>query len=187
MALDHQHTGPMSPPLPSLIRRQPERYLGYTCRCSDATTAGAAESLDELLENDRMSWTRASQCSWEAELPWRTRVFGVIPREVDEYLQLELVDTDEGAEIRLTCFPQQTHNAHAAGAVGVLLLAAVVGYSSGWPAGIVPGITTVVAGGLFTDVTRVYAFNALERSLKLTIEDISKGLWHGDRGQIESV
>jgi hypothetical protein len=111
-------------------------------------------------------------------------VYGIIRRDVDEELSLTLGRTDEGWELGLRCEPLATHGAHAAGAGGVLLVAATVWLATGWGTGVIAGLTTLLAGGLWADATRVMAMTRLESRLRRLIEDLGLALWPGVPAQV---
>lgn len=121
---------------------------------------------------------------WNIMVPWRTMVYGFIGREVEEGATVTLRTAPMGWEMILRCEPVQTHNAHAAGAGGALLMAAAVWLTTGWTRGIVPGITTAVGVGLWADVARVLALDVLERRLRRLSEDLGSALWPGVSAQI---
>ena len=54
----------------------------------------------------------------------------------------------------------------------------------GWVDGIVPGFTTLAAGGLLADVTRVRAFELLGRRLKALTADLGDSLCPGVAAEI---
>ncbi len=177
----------MRVPLPELICLRPEQPLGFTYRCFGATAIDSCKRLDLLMADSPAPWSRTSRFSWESDLLWRTLVFGLVAREFEEHVTLNLLDTEDGAAIEISCFPQETHNAHATGAAGVVLLAATVTIMTGWPSGLLPGFATLAAGGLLCDTTRVYGMSALERELRRRIETTAASLWPGIHGQIEEL
>jgi hypothetical protein len=121
---------------------------------------------------------------WEITLPWRTLVYGLIRRDVEETASIGLTSGPEFSELLVRCEPVHTHSAHAAGAGGVLVLAAAVWFLGGWSAGLVPGFTTALAGGLWADVARVMALDVLERRLRRLAEDLGSALWPGVPAQV---
>ena len=64
------------------------------------------------------------------------------------------------------------------------MMAAVVWFAGGWTGGLVPGLTTALAGGLWTDVARVIALDALERRLRRLTGDLGAALWPGVPAQV---
>jgi hypothetical protein len=66
----------------------------------------------------------------------------------------------------------------------VLVLATAVWFVGGWSAGLVPGLTTALAGGLWADVARVIALDVLERRLRRLAEDLGSALWPGVPAQV---
>jgi hypothetical protein len=113
----------------------------------------------------------------ELLLPWQTLVYGLIRREVDEQVAVELLQGDEGWELRVDCLPVETHAAHAAGAGCVALIAIAVWVIGGWSGGLLPGLAVLLAGGLWADVTRVVAVQRLEQRLRDLTEAIGIALW----------
>jgi hypothetical protein len=113
----------------------------------------------------------------EALLPWQTLVYGLIRREVDEQVALELIHGDEGWELRVSCLPVETHAAHAAGAGGVALVAAAVWLIGGLTGGLLPALATALAGGLWADWVRVVAMQRLEQRLRELAETVGIALW----------
>jgi hypothetical protein len=121
---------------------------------------------------------------WRVTLPWRTMVYAVVRRDVEETATVELVRGQDSWELGLRCEPVHTHGAHAAGAAGVFVLAAAVWLAGGWTAGLLPAFTTALAGGLWTDVTRVMALDVLERRLRRLAGDLGSALWPGVPAQL---
>jgi hypothetical protein len=122
------------------------------------------------------SWER-QQLTWQLSLPWRTMVYGVIPRDVDETVAVHLAQGSGGWELHLRCLPLQTHGAHAAGAGGVAVMAVALWLIGGWTAGLLSGFTAALAGGLLAEVTRVTAMGTLDRRLRMLIEELGLELW----------
>jgi hypothetical protein len=140
--------------------------------------------LTEALTTAGVYDVRRAGRSFRGRLAWRTLVYGLIRREVDETVAVSVHTTGERWELGLDCRPDATHAAHAAGAGGVLLLSATVWLATGWSAGVVPGVTTAIAGGLWADVARVMALAVLERRLRRLAEDLGSALWPGVPAQI---
>jgi hypothetical protein len=59
-----------------------------------------------------------------------------------------------------------------------------VWFVGGWSAGLVPGFTAALAGGLWADVARVMALDVLERRLRRLTEDLGSALWPGVPAQV---
>jgi len=114
---------------------------------------------------------------WEILVPWRTLVYGVIRRDVDEQALLTVLCIDEEWQARLECLPLQTHSAHAAGAAGVAVLAAAAWFIGGWSGGLLPAFAVAAAGGLLADWTRVAAWRSLELRLRALVEAVGLELW----------
>jgi hypothetical protein len=138
----------------------------------------------ETLTSTGLNFVLEHESTWSVTLPGQTRVFGLVPREVDESVQLRLVQISEGSALELSCRPLETHAAHAAGLAGVFVMAVAVWVSCGLAAGVLPAVTTVLAGGLVVEVTRQWAFTALERRLRLLVGDVGSSLWPGRPAQI---
>lgn len=178
----------MTPRLPELVRRSPSHRIGFDFICRDVSIVEAEKRLADILTSSDESWTRETARSWYREVDSRTLVFGVIAREVEELVQLELVQTDVGtAALRLECLPERTHEAHAAGVAGVCLFAVAAAGLIGWPDGLLPAIAILAGGGLWTDVSRVWAFTALEDELRGQLESVGKTLWPRTPHQLDTL
>ena len=167
--------------LPDMARRQPRRTLELRYQVptapdpetTDATVAAALNGIG-------LQATGSAVEGWNLSLPGQTRVYGLIPRELDESVDLHLSSGPEYAQLVVVCHPVETHAAHAAGLAGVLVLAAAV-----WMAGgLLAAVTTVIAGGLLVEVTRHWAFAALEKQLRRLAGDVGSALWPGQPAQI---
>lgn len=171
--------------LPAIVRSRPPQ--GFEL-CYRALTPGLPEHASEViaaaLRAAGVHVVRAAPPVWESTVPWSTLVYGVVRRDVEESATLTLVDREGAWEVVLRCDPVHTHNAHAAGAGGVVVIAAVVWLAGGWSAGVLPGLTTALAGGLWADVARVMALDALERRLRRLTEDVGSALWPGLPAQV---
>lgn len=164
--------------MPEIVRAQPSspivlRFLvaGGTPPRQPATAVPAALRLGGVRVVEARSGL------WDAVLPWRTLVYGVVRRDVDERLNLRLATDGEGWELRLACLPSETHAAHAAGAGGVAVLAVAAWLAGGWTAGLLPGFATALAGGLWADATRVMSLGRLDLRLRRLLEDVGLALW----------
>ena len=167
--------------LPDMARKQPRRTLEL---CYRVPTAPGLETTDATvavaLRHRGLQATGSAIEGWNLSLPGRTRVYGLIPRELDESVDLHLSSGPEYSQLVLRCHPAETHAAHAAGLAGVLALAAAV-----WIAGgLLAAVTTVIAGSLLVEVTRHWAFDALEKQLRRLAGDIGSALWPGQPAQI---
>jgi hypothetical protein len=121
---------------------------------------------------------------WRVSLPGRTRVYGVISREIDESVDLRLDHASEVWELALRCEPIETHAAHAAGLAGVMLIAVAVWIAGGLSGGAWSAVTTVIAGSLLVEVTRQWAFDKLHSRLRRLVGDVGSALWPGVSAQI---
>jgi hypothetical protein len=174
--------------LPELARKEPVRSLCLSYQVPAGTPPVAAEErVCEALRASTLTATPDGGSSWRTTLPWRTRVFGVIPRDVDEEMTLELLQHPDFWELKVACHPLETHGAHAAGFAGVLFVAASIWIASGIVAGVVPALTTILAGTLAVEVTRQWAFDALEKRLRMLAGDVGSALWPGRPAQIVAV
>jgi hypothetical protein len=167
--------------LPELIRRHPEREVVFSYKVPRARAELLKPRLEETMTRRSLEWESKDNFVWRVRLIWRTLVFGIIAREVEESVCVTLTDSEPGVCLTLRCLPQKTHEAHAAGAAGVVLLAVTVGLFGGFPGGILPGATTLVAGGLLADATRVLALTALEKKLKTLAVELGENLWSASR------
>lgn len=164
--------------LPAVVRTRPEVTLRFTYRTlADVLPEQPERIVAEAARAAGVDQLRVVDGRWELTLGWRTLVYGLIRRDVEEVASLTIQRCPPGWELVLECVPLQTHSAHAAGVGGVLALAATVWLAAGWSAGVLPGLTTVVAGGLWVDATRVMAFSALERRLRDLVRGVGSALW----------
>jgi hypothetical protein len=164
--------------LPEIVRAAPSAplVLRWITIAEEAPAQSATIVADELHRFGVRS-LESSAVRWEILLPWQTLVYGLVRREVDEQVTLELVHDPEGCELRVSCLPLETHAAHAAGVAGVALVAVAVWLIFGWTAGLLPALATVLAGGLWTDVTRAVALQRLEQRLRDLAETVGLALW----------
>lgn len=171
--------------LPELARKEPAKSLDLFYQVvAGVPPAEADKRIDEALRESALAATRDGTSCWRTILPWQTRVFGLVPRDVDEEVTLHLVQHPDLWELRVDCHPRETHSAHAAGFAGVLFVAASVWIASGIATGVVPALTTILAGTLLVEVTRQWAFDALEKRLRVLAEDVGSALWPGRPAQI---
>jgi hypothetical protein len=164
--------------LPEIVRSRPSAPLVLRW----ITIAEEAPAEAEAAVADAIAHFGARQVAshtdrWELLLPWQTLVYGLVRREVDEQVALELIHDEEGWELRVSCLPLETHAAHAAGAGGVALFAAAVWLIVGWPSGLLPAFATALAGGLWADWVRVVAMQRLEQRLRDLTESVGLALW----------
>jgi len=171
--------------LPELARNKPgkELILSYQVPAGESPV-DVEQRVGEALRISELTATGDNTSNWGTILPWRTRVFGVIPRDVDENVTFHLEQHPDLWEFRVNCHPLETHGAHAAGFAGVLFVAASVWIASGIATGIVAALATILAGTLVVEVTRQWAFDALERRLRSLAEEVGSALWPGRPAQI---
>ena len=103
--------------------------------------AGAGSRLDQVLGEQRLTVSRLGDRRWRLSMPWRTLVYGVIGRDVDEELTLVLAQGPTGEELVLSCEAIEIHKAHGAGAAGVLAVAALTWILGGWTGGAAASLT----------------------------------------------
>lgn len=164
--------------LPEIIRRSPSTPLVLRwITIAEEDPAEAEAVVAEAIAHFGARQVASHSDRWELLLPWQTLVYGLVRREVDEQVILELIHDSEGWELRVSCLPVETHAAHAAGAGGVALFAVAVWLIGGWTAGILPALATALAGGLWTDVTRAVAIQRLEHRLRDLSESVGLALW----------
>jgi len=171
--------------IPEMVRKEPERTISLFYQVpAGAPPVDIERRITETLHASSLTATPESDSRWTTSLPWQTRVFGLIPRDVDEDLTLRLVQHPDLWEFEVSCRPVETHSAHATGAAAVLFIAVSVWIATGLATGLVAALTTVLAGGLVVEVTRQWAFDALERRLRRLAGDIGSALWPGRPAQI---
>jgi len=167
---------------PEMARKQPARTVTITVR--PPRGVAPPRDADATLRAAGLTVATATADGWVLSLPHRTRVYGLVPREVDEQISLRIASNDESSELVLSCHPTETHNAHAVGLAGVFVAAAAVWFAGGLVAGLLPAVTTVIAGALLVDVTRQWAFDALDRRLRQLAGDVGRALWPDQPPQI---
>jgi hypothetical protein len=168
-----------------MARSEPARYLTVAYQVPvTGFPADADSAVVEALQASSLKPFRSGASSWKLVLPWQTRVFGLIPREVDEELDISLFQRPDLSEVVVRCRPIETHAAHASGVAAVLFIAASVWIAGGWVAGLAAAATTVLAGALVVEVTRQWAFDSLERKLRRLAGDVGSALWPGLPAQI---
>jgi hypothetical protein len=171
--------------LPELARKEPEKTLILSYQVpAGAPPVDVEQRISEALRASELTVTRESPSSWRTTVPWRTRVFGLVPRDIDEDMSFSLVQHPDLWELRVNCHPLETHGAHAAGFAGVLFVAASVWIASGIATGVMAALATILAGSLVIEVTRQWAFDALEKRLRSLVEDVGSALWPGRPAQI---
>jgi hypothetical protein len=171
--------------LPDLARKKPGKDLIFSYQVpAGESPVDAEHRVGEALRRSELTATRDNTSTWRTFLPWTTRVFGLIPRDVDEEVTFHLEQHPDHWELRVNCHPLETHGAHAAGFAGVLFLAASVWIASGIATGVVAALATILAGTLVVEVTRQWAFDALESRLRILAEDVGGALWPGRPAQI---
>lgn len=171
--------------LPELARKTPGKDLTLSYQVPAGVSPVDAENrIVEALRRSELAATRDNPSTWRTIIPWRTRVFGLIPRDVDEDVTFHLEQHPDHWELRVNCHPLETHGAHAAGFAGVLFLAVSVWIASGILTGMVAALASILAGTLIVEVTRQWAFDALESRLRIFAQDMGSALWPGLPAQI---
>ena len=171
--------------LPDMARKQPRRTLELSYQVPSAPGSETTDAtVAAALHGTGLQATGSAVDGWNLSLPGRTRVYGFIPRELDESVNLGLSTGPEYLQLVVRCHPVETHAAHAAGLAGVLVLAAAVWIAGGLVGGLLAAVTTVIAGGLLVEVTRHWAFDALEQQLRRLTGDVGSALWPGQPAQI---
>jgi hypothetical protein len=162
---------------PAIIRRAPDELVlsyqsGLIC-----SLPYLDERIAEALTATHLEWRRTGDGAWLVGLPWHTLVLGAVRRRVEEVVRFRVINLPQGQELRLTCTPQRTHDAHALGAAAVILLAVIAWIIGGWTAGLPAGLTTLVGGGAGADLTRHMAIKVLERRLQRLTADLGTAVW----------
>lgn len=172
-------------PLPEIVRPEPSRpiVVRYVA-LGAAHPADPATGMEERLRLAGLEPIHSGSLLWTARLAGRTRVWGLVPREVEETVEVSGVLGPEGAELRVSVLPSATHDAHAAGVAGALILGVTAWLAGGWLAGIPAGLATLLAGGLWADVSRTLAFDALEARLRGVAYDLGRAAWPDAPGQL---
>lgn len=160
--------------LPEMVRNQPRHELvarwEAVTRCP--LPAGLDGLMHEALASSHLLGRRTGDVSWEVTLPWQTLVLGVMARHVEETVQVKLLGWPEHPQVKVSCLPVRTHNAHAAGCAVVLPMAVVVWLLGGWTGGLPAGLTALAAGGLGASITRSMALQVLQRRLARLAADL---------------
>lgn len=175
----------MSSWLPELVRRGPAQDLAWRYRSASPVvpedvrrrlvlavrTAGTTSELDERSAMDVA-----------VRLPWMTLVFGVVPWTVHEEVRIAFGRDHRGPYVDVRCTPLATHEAHATGAALVLAIASAIWLAGGVAGGLLPAGTTLVGGGLWTDLTRRSAMVVLDRRLGRLTDDLGRAVWSATGG-----
>ncbi len=173
--------------LPEMAHKYPPRVYRLEYRVSvSAIPLDPGRVIDEVLHTRSLEGEGGLSGGWTVEFPMATRVYGLIPREIDEVVTLQLHQRPENWALVLECHPTEMHNAHATGLAGVLAVAAVVWFAGGLAAGFLGALTTVIAGSLLVEVTRHWAIEAQERKLRLLLDEIGSALWPKPSARITS-
>ena len=102
--------------IPEMARKRPERALALRYQIAkDAPPLDAENTVRTIVHASGLTVAGSAADGWRLSLPGRTRVYGVISREVDEGVDLRLSRAAVGWELRVHCQALETHAAHAAG------------------------------------------------------------------------
>lgn len=171
--------------IPEMARKRPAQALELSYEIARNSPPPDPERIvAEALHAAGLAASGDAAEGWRLSLPGRTRVYGVISREIDEFVVVRLHGGAETWKLLLRCEPVETHSAHAAGLAGVMLMAVAVWIAGGLTGGALPAMTTVIAGSLLIEVTRQWAFDDLHRRLRKLIGDLGSALWPGVPAQI---
>jgi hypothetical protein len=167
--------------LPEIVRSVPDELVLSFQASAVCPLPYLDERISEALQASHLDWRRSQDGGWLVSLPWQTLVLGVVRRRVKEVVAFRVCSLPVGQELRLTCRPQRTHDAHAKGAAVVILLAATAWLIGGWTVGLPAGLTTLVGGGAGAGLARQMAIRVLERRLRRLTDDIASAIWPHDR------
>jgi hypothetical protein len=171
--------------IPEMARKRPAQGLDLRYQITrDVPPIDPERVVGEAVRAAGLSTSGSTAEGWRLSFPGRTRVYGVVSREVDESVGLRLRRGSEAWELRLDCEPVETHAAHAAGFAGVMVVAVTVWIAGGLTAGVLPAVTTGIAGSLLVEVTRQWALDALHNRLRRLVGDVGLALWPGVPAQI---
>ncbi len=168
--------------LPEIVRSQPlVRFkLEYGALQNEALAPElmARRLIEAVSAAHATSLTKAGPLSWRFTLPHSTRVFGIIARQLEETVDVAIIAKDPVSRVlRLVCVPEATHQAHAVGMAGVLILSVAAWLTGGVVTGIPAGIATAAAGSMWAVFTREMAMQALGNRLRRLTEDLGRALW----------
>lgn len=141
--------------------------------------------LEALAAAHATSVTSTGPMSWRVTLPYSTRVFGVISRQLEEVIHIQIVAKEPlNLALRVRCLPDATHQAHAVGMAGVLMLSVAAWLTGGLITGIPAGIATLAAGSMWAVFTREMAMQAFGTRLRRLTEDLGLALWPAAPAQV---
>ncbi len=168
--------------LPEIVRAQPtvrfDLEYGALGRAPVPPSEMSERFLEAVSAAHGTSVTSSGPMSWHFMLPHSTRVFGMIPRQLEEAVDAQIIAKDPvSRSLRLTCIPYATHQAHAVGMAGVLMLSVAAWFAGGLVTGIPAGIATLAAGSMWSVFTREMAMQALGNRLRRLTEDLGLALW----------
>jgi hypothetical protein len=168
--------------LPEMARRKPKHLIAVHYEVPDATSPAPSDiQILEALKAASLEASPSEHNVWEMTLALQTRVYGFVPREVDERLALYVAQQ----ELVLECQPIETHAAHSAGLAGIFLIALTAWITGGLGRGPAGALAIVAAGSLIVEVTRHWSLDALEKGLHRTAIDIGSRLWPGQPAQVQ--
>lgn len=168
-----------------MIRRKPDRLIRFSYQVSDeAPPADAGDVVSNFCTTHGLSLIDATYDEWNLLVNDSTRVFGFIPREIEEVISVQLTPLAGGIAIEVSCEPSETHGAHLVGTAGVLVFAGSVWIAGGLADGLLPALATTAAGWLVVEVTRHWAFDAFEHRVRMLVKALGRALWPNQPGQI---
>ncbi len=171
--------------LPKIVQRSPDRQIRFAYQVPGAVEPGDPDQrVARFCATNGVSLTGAGGDGWNILFHATTRVFGFVPREVEETVSFRLEPITDGFEIRAFCEPSETQAAHAVGAFGVLVFAVLAWIAGGPSGGALAALATVAAGWLVVEVTRHWAFDALENRVRALTQSLGRSFWRKKPGQL---
>jgi hypothetical protein len=167
--------------LPEAVRDRPGRQIEVWVEpaAGTAVPSDVAQRMQQALRSAGITGTEQTRLTWGLEIDWHTVVLGAVRRPVREQAELRVSTARPGHPcLVLSCEPLQTHDAHAAGAAAVVVLAVAAWLLGGWSTVGVPiGMTTLLAGATLVALTRRLALLSLEARLTRLASDLVEALW----------
>ena len=171
--------------LPAMLRKNPERKIRFSYQVPDQNPPqDPGDRVAGFCSRHDLGMVRSEVGHWQILIHGSTRVFGFVAREIDEEVSVHVAPWAEGNEIVVSCEPRETHSAHAAGAVGVLVFAAAAWIFGGFVDGAVVALAITAAGWLVVEVTRHWGLDALESRVRALTTNLGKAFWPGRSGQL---
>lgn len=168
-----------------MVRKNPEREIRFRYQVpDDQAPQDPGDRVAGFCARHGLTIARSGVDHWEIFLHGSTRVFGFIAREIDEEISVEVSRSADGYESVVSCAPRETHAAHAAGAVGVLVFAALAWIFGGVADGALAALAITAAGWLVIEVTRHWGLDALESRIRGLTTGLGKAIWPDSSGQV---